>query len=498
MESAETEAVDDLVPDVHVSGGTMRKFFFWLFVLGFVGSLGGPLPGQGTEPDYASVKIKKFPVAMQCWTYRKYTFYEAAERTKALGIKYLQAYPGQVISAELKNVVFDHNLSDGQIDKIKERLDGLGLEVLSYGVVDIGRTEASMRRVFDFAKKMGIQTIVTEPADEDFPVLDKLVKEFDIDIAIHNHPEPSKYARPQTVLARVKGLDSRIGACADTGHWMRGGIRPVEALRMLRGRIIDVHLKDRNDFGTGPKIDDVPFGEGKADIRGVLAELTLQDYAGPLTIEYENEAEVVTPEPAIRRGLEYLNSVTYYEDYDQILSWTRGRYSKQGWNHYGPGYFELDERQGLLKSQGGMGLLWYSVRKFKDFVLELDFRCETKDTNSGIFLRVPDVPTSDDYIHHSFEVQIYDAGEGIHKTAAVYDAEAPSASASRPPGEWNHMKISFRGKHIQVELNGVHVIDWEAEPRGKVKDFASEGYIGLQNHDSVAPVCFKNILVKEL
>jgi sugar phosphate isomerase/epimerase len=498
MESAKTEAVDGHALVVHISGGTMKKFFFWLFVLVFAGSLGGSLRAQSPEQDYSGVKIRKFPVAMQCWTYRRYTFYEAAEKTKALGIKYLQAYPGQVVSPELKDVVFDHNLSDDLTDQIKKRLDDLGLQVLSYGVVDIGRTEASMRRVFDFARKMGIRTIVTEPADEDFPVLDKLVKEYDIDIAIHNHPEPSKYARPETVLARVKGLDGRIGACADTGHWMRGGIRPVEALRLLRGRIIDVHLKDRNEFGTGPKTDDVSFGEGKADIRDILAELTLQDYAGTLTIEYENEAEVMTPEPAITRGLEYLKNVTYYKDYDQILSWSRGRYSKRGWNHYGPGYFVLDEREGVLKSQGGMGLFWYSVRKFKDFILELDFRCENKETNSGIFVRVPDVPTSDDYIYHSFEVQVYDAGEGIHKTAAIYDAEAPRSSASNPAGEWNHMKITFRGKRIQVELNGVGVVDWEAEPRGKVKDFASEGYIGLQNHDSLSPVYFKNILVKEL
>jgi hypothetical protein len=372
------------------------------------------------------------------------------------------------------------------------------MEVVSYGVVDTGRTEESMRQVFDFAREMGIRTIVTEPEDGDFPILEKLVKEYDINIAIHNHPEPSKYAKPETVLAHVQGLDDRIGACADTGHWMRGGIRPVEALKLLSGRIIDVHLKDRSDFGTEKNIDDVPFDRGKANIHDILAELTLQNYPGTLTIEYENEAEVMTPEPAVRQGLEYLKSITYHEDYEQLLKSKWGRYSKHGWNHYGPGYFELDEKEGVLKSQGGMGLFWYSVKKFKDFVLELDFKCAQKETNSGIFLRVPDVPTSDDYIYHSFEVQIYDAGEDIHKTAAIYDAEAPSASVSKPTGEWNHMKVTFQGKHIQVELNGTRVIDWEAEPRGKIRDFAAEGYIGLQNEDGIAPVYLRDIFIKEL
>jgi len=131
-------------------------------------------------------------------------------------------------------------------------------------------------------------------------------------------------------------------------------------------------------------------------------------------------------------------------------------------------------------------------------VLELDYKCSQENTNSGVFLRVPQVPTSDDYIYHSFEIQISDAGKGVSKTAAVYDAEAPKTDAFKPTGEWNHFKITFKGKHIQVELNGVVAVDWEAEPRGKVKDFADEGYIGLQNHDSLSPVYFRNIYLKEL
>jgi len=478
----------------------MKKPTPYFLSLFFLACLSGLLNGQSADENYAPVRIKKFPAAMQCWTYRKYTFFEAVEKTKALGIKYLQAYPGQILSAEEKGVRFDHSMSDAQIESVKKRLADAGMQVVAYGVADIGRTEESMRRAFDFARKIGIRTIITEPQDGDFPILEKLVKEYDINIAIHNHPEPSKYAKPETVLAHIKGLDERIGACADPGHWMRGGIRPGDALRLLSGRIIDVHLKDRSDFGTGKNADDVAIGQGKVNLREILAELTLQNYAGFLTIEYENEAEVLTPEPAIQRGLENIKNLTYYEGYDEILKRSYGRaYSKHGWNHYGPGHFELDEKEGILKSQGGMGLLWYSVKKFKDFVLELDFKCAQKDTNSGIFLRVPDVPTSDDYIYHSFEVQIYDAGEGIHKTGAIYDAEAASAAArSKPTGEWNHLKITFQGKHIQVELDGTRVVDWEAEPRGKVRDFASEGYIGLQNHDSIAPVYFRNIFIREL
>jgi Domain of Unknown Function (DUF1080) len=184
--------------------------------------------------------------------------------------------------------------------------------------------------------------------------------------------------------------------------------------------------------------------------------------------------------------------------FEQILKQSNGRYEKHGWNHYGPGYFDLDPETGILTSHGGMGLFWYAVKEYGDFVLELEYKCADRNTNSGVFLRVPGVPTSDDYIYHSFEIQIDDAGEGIHATGAVYDAEAPRASASRAPGEWNHYRITFRGNRITVELNGTLVTDWEAEPRGKVRDFAPRGYIGLQNHDDRSPVYFRNVFVREL
>ena len=354
------------------------------------------------DRNYQNVRIKKFPLAMQCWTYRKYSFLETLEKVEKLGIEYLQAYPGQVLKADNPDVKFDHHLSEKQIEKVLKKLKEHGISLVSYGVVNLGNTEAGMREVFDFARKMGIRIIVTEPEGDDYSLLEKMIDEYNIQIAIHNHPEPSKYARPEVVLQHVRGRDARIGSCADTGHWMRGGIPPIKALRMLQGRIIDVHIKDRNAFGTEDAYD-VPFGQGKANIHDILAELTLQNYHGYLTIEYENEDEVYHPEPAILKGIEYIRSITYYEDYEEILAWRNGRYAKHGWNHYGPGYFELDEKTGMLKSQGGMGLLWYSAKKYSDFILELDFQCLDKTANSGVFVRVPEIPTSDDYIYQTLK-----------------------------------------------------------------------------------------------
>jgi len=446
---------------------------------------------------YKEVRIKTFPFAVQCWTFRKFSFFETLQKIKELGISYVQPYPGQLLDRSDQKLRFDQNLPDDQIERVKKELKELELTLVSYGVVNFDNNEESMSNVFEFAKKLGIRTVVTEPEYDDYSLIEKMVKKYNVNIAIHNHPAPSKYARPETVFYRVDGLDSRIGACADTGHWMRTGVVPVEALRSLKGRIQDVHLKDLNEFGIKEAYD-VPFGQGKANIHDILAELTLQDYAGYISIEHEKKEDVDNPSPAIRKGMEHIKSITYYQEHEEILRRGDGGYSKHGWNHYGPGYFILDEKTGVLKGQGGMGLLWYTAKKYEDFILELDYKCADEFTNSGIFLRVPEVVVNNDYIYHSFEIQINDAGKGIHRTGAAYDAEPPRVEASKPAGEWNHFKISFIGNRIKVELNEVLVLDWEAEPRGKVRDFAREGYIGLQNHDSRSPAYFKNIYVKEV
>ncbi len=256
--------------------------------------------------------------------------------------------------------------------------------------------------------------------------------------------------------------------------------------------------KDLNEFGNKDAYD-VPFGSGVANVHDILAELTLQNYRGYLSIEHENQKELDNPSPSIRKGLDYIKSITYYLGYEQILACDdNGQFEKHGWNHYGPGYFELDRKTGILKSHEGMGLFWYSAKKYKDFILELDYKTEVPNANSGVFYRVPDFVTSNEYIYKSFEIQIDDSQTGIHQTGSVYDAEAPKSAAWNKTGEWNHFKITCVGRNVKVELNGKLVIDWNMEPRGKIREYSLDGYIGLQNHDYATSVYFKDIFVKEL
>ncbi|MBC8346577.1 MAG: DUF1080 domain-containing protein [Candidatus Marinimicrobia bacterium] len=475
----------------------MKKHILLILMAGlFVLPLGAESASVTT--DYSGARIQDLKLGSQAWTFRKFSFYEMLDMMQDLDLHYLQAYPGQVLDKKNPDGRFSHNMSNDQMAEVKQALKDHDIKLMAYGVVGFDNNEKSAKVVFEFAKKMGIRTIVTEPKYDDFSVIEKMVKKFNIQVAIHNHPYPSKYAFPQTVLDHIRGLDERIGVCADIGHWMRSGLNVVESLRMCEGRILDVHFEDLDEIGS-KKANTVPFGQGKANIHDVLAELTRQNFYGMLATELEQGSVVKNPVPTIRDGKKYVDNITHYKDWEEILVQSgNGRFNKHGWNHYGPGYFELDHQTGVLKSKLGMGLFWYAKKMLGDFTLDLEFMVDQERSNSGIFLRIPDVPFDNYYVGHSFEVQIYHPGDGTHRTGAIYDAEPPLTNATKGPGEWNHYSITFKGDKIIVFLNGVKVQDWKAEPRGKISDFADKGFIGLQNHDWETAVFYRNIFLKEL
>lgn len=258
-----------------------------LAAVGLSFALFGAPEGQPVQP--------KWKLAVQAWTFHDMTLFEAVEKTRAAGVEYLEIFPGQRLSREEPNVSVDHNSPLSVLAKLKKKLDREGVKLVAYGVVGLGRDEAENRKVFDFAKVMGIGTIVSEPEPGSFELIDKLAEEYGIDVAIHNHPKPSRYWSPDAVLEAVKGCSKRIGACADTGHWMRSGVNPLEALKKLEGRIVSSHFKDLGEFGN-PSAHDVVWGTGKADAKALLEELYRQGFSGVVSIEYEHNWGKSLPE----------------------------------------------------------------------------------------------------------------------------------------------------------------------------------------------------------
>jgi hypothetical protein len=182
----------------------------------------------------------------------------------------------------------------------------------------------------------------------------------------------------------------------------------------------------------------------------------------------------------------------------------------EGWEHVGAGKMVLEN--GLLRTEGGMGLLWYTKEKFGDCVVRVVYKTSTKHSNSGIFVRVADKPKDAWYaVHHGFEVQIEDAGDEYHGTGAIYSLSKSIARPVKPSGDWNTMEITLRGQQVLVAINGAQVNEFDPGTSSmpeRTKDYEPErgprptsGYIGLQNHDDVSqnsPVFFKEVSVRPL
>lgn len=252
-----------------------------------------PLP---PPPDDTAAEAMGWHLALQLWSFREFTFYDALQKAATLGVQYVEAYPGQPLGEAQRDLRFGHDLPQNIQAKVRGRLDALDLEIRNYGVVGLGTDEDANRAVFDFARRMGIRTICSEPPPEALDLVEELADEYGINVAIHNHPEPSRYWNPETVLEAVDGRSRRLGACADTGHWIRSGIEPLVALRKLEGRVITFHLKDlaERDRHT----HDVPWGTGVADIGAILAEMQRQGFRGVFSIEYEHNWKHSMPEIA--------------------------------------------------------------------------------------------------------------------------------------------------------------------------------------------------------
>jgi len=246
----------------------------------------------------AKYKISGFAMGCQAYTFKEYSLFEAIEKTAECGGRVIEFFPGQKLSKEEPDIKWDHNASDETIAKVKAKLAQHDILGVNYGVVAIPEGENEASKMFEFANKMGLIAITTE-SEKSIDTIEKMVRKYDVKVAFHNHPRrPNNPAYklwdPNYVLALVKDRDPRIGACADTGHWVRSGLHPVDCLKILRGRVISSHLKDLTEFGM--TTHDVPYGQGVSNVKGILDELKAQNFSGNISVEYEYHWTTSVPE----------------------------------------------------------------------------------------------------------------------------------------------------------------------------------------------------------
>jgi sugar phosphate isomerase/epimerase len=244
-------------------------------------------------------RVGGFAIGPQVFSFRFFTLFEAIEKSAQTGGNAIELGMNLKLSAE-QPVAFNHNAPAELIPLVQAKLKQHGVKAVNYGVVPIPNDEAAARKVFEFARKMELSAIITESIGS-LDLIEKLAKEYDIKVGIHQHArkenDPTyKIWDPAFVRDLVAKRDPRIGACADVGHWQTSGIRALDGVKLLAGRLVSLHLKERAALGPGHH-DDI-FGTGITDVPAILAELRRQDFDGNIAIEYEYNWQNSVPDIA--------------------------------------------------------------------------------------------------------------------------------------------------------------------------------------------------------
>jgi type 1 glutamine amidotransferase/sugar phosphate isomerase/epimerase len=251
-----------------------RMLEFYLAAAQFVlGDLPAPtIPSAKLTPALRAQERLGWRLGVEAYTFHKFTFFEAIEKTAALGLPYMGGLSFQKVSAGMpKN--FEPGLSDDELRQIRFKLDAAGVRLMTYYLQDIPGDEAGCRRVFEFGHKIGIETFMTEPKPEALGTIEKFCDEYGINVALHNHDQKGSpvYWHPEGILKVCQGRSKRLGACADLGYWMRSGIDPIQAINLLKDRLITVQMHDLH--APGAEGYDVPWGTGTGRTREIIREM---------------------------------------------------------------------------------------------------------------------------------------------------------------------------------------------------------------------------------
>jgi inosose dehydratase len=239
-------------------------------------TLGAPA-APDPQGDYGPFKM-----GLQSYSLRGYTTDGKADLKKALsvtselGLHYWESYTAHV----------PMTADPDTIKALKQEIEAQGVHVGGYGVVHFNKNEAVARKIFDFAKTLGVGYLSADPDPDSFDLLDKLVEEYGIPIGIHNHGPGHKYALIDTIAKAIKDHSPKIGCCVDTGHFLRSREDPVRAVEVFGNRVYGVHLKDVKNAETFTIL-------GQGDLRTVdlLKALAANKYGYVLAVEYEEKPE---------------------------------------------------------------------------------------------------------------------------------------------------------------------------------------------------------------
>jgi len=234
-----------------------------------------------------------FRMGVQSWCFREFKSLEAViEKVHSLGLAHVEIAPSA------------HLPVDTPLEEVKaaaELFKKAGITIDACGVVGLTNDEAACRKVFDYAKALGVMAISVSPEYDALPLVDKLTEEYGLPVGIHNHgPEDKLYATPDLFREHLARVSNRVGLCVDTGHFNRSGVDPLQVIDEFPDRIHGIHLKDMVKGAEG-KWEDAIVGKGDLDLPGLLKKLKEIGFKGYLSLEYESDPS--NPLPAMEKCL---------------------------------------------------------------------------------------------------------------------------------------------------------------------------------------------------
>lgn len=243
------------------------------------------LRSKGEPVRVDTVTAAGFGIAVQCWSFREFTLFEAMEMTAHAGAGGIEFFPGQKIGGSHGDAKFGVGMDRDLMDAVLEKLSECKLKPWNFGVCPVPAKEKEARKVFEFAKRLGLFGITTESLDA-IESLEKLAVEFDMKVCFHNHPKPTKLWSPETIMQAIEGRHRNLGICADLGHWASSGLDPLDMVKKHAPRIHSIHMKDREKALEWSH--DRPFGTGVIALAAILDEVLKYGFAGNISIEYEH------------------------------------------------------------------------------------------------------------------------------------------------------------------------------------------------------------------
>ena len=287
-----------------------RMLEFYLAAAQFVmGDLPAPtLPSAALTAAGRAQERLGWRLGLEAYTFHKFTLFEAIDKTAQLGLSFMGGLSFQKVSADIpKN--FEPGLTDEELERVRLKLDAAGLRMLTYYYHEIPGDPEGCRRVFEFGRKIGIETFMSEPKPESLEVIGRFCDEYGINVALHNHDAKASpiYWHPDGILKACRDLTPRLGACADLGYWMRAGIDPVEGLRKLQSRLLTVQIHDLH--AEGPDGHDVPWGTGIGQTErffGEMQKLRVQ----PVMVGLEYSTNWFGSMPEIEKCIGFFNALS--------------------------------------------------------------------------------------------------------------------------------------------------------------------------------------------